>query len=136
MAKTQNQNQTFNVAIDADVAAARAKLVELQGKLAEADRAFRSAAEDSNPARTARSAAVDEALGIKPTAPAPNLNEARERLRVLEAAVTRQRGVIVNADRAASERIAREAKPGYVEIVKRMSRAMADLRKAAIDEKA
>src|SRR5689334_16272394 len=112
MAKTQNQ--TFNVANDPEVSAARAKLTDLQGKLAEADRQFRAAAEDANPARTARSAAVDEALGIAPSTPAPKLSEARERLRVLEAAVTRQRGVIVNAERAASERIAREAKPGYV----------------------
>jgi hypothetical protein len=134
MAK-QNQPLSFNVADDPAVAAARAKLTDLQTKLLEADQQLRQADNDESPRRSAFSAAVDRMLGREPTAATVSTDEARQRVRVLEGAIAEQRREIVDTERVASERIAREALPSYRAIVKRMAVAMADLRQAAVDEK-
>src|SRR4051812_36603933 len=121
MVKTLNRNPTFNLANDPEVSAARVKLVELQAKYAEADRQFRHAADAGDPARSAKESAIERELGNEPPAPLPNLEEARERLRVLEGAIDRQRRVVTNAERIASEKMAREALPGYSAIVRRFA---------------
>jgi hypothetical protein len=134
MAKTQTQ--TFNVADDPTVAAERAKLVDIQTKLNAANRQLTAADNDETPKRTAFDVAVDRELGRESVATvrlAPD--EARQRVRILEAALQEQRRIVMDAERDASQRMAAEALPRHKAIVKHMASAMAELRQAAIDER-
>jgi hypothetical protein len=135
MAKPNQNPPSFNVADDPAVGAARAKLTELQVKLGGAEQQLRQSDNDDSPKRTAFDAAVDRLLGREPATVAIRPDEARQRVRVLEGAIAKQRQATVDGERVASELIAREALPTYSAIVKRMARAITELRQTVIEER-
>jgi hypothetical protein len=123
------------------VAAERAKLFELQTKLADAKAQIEhaTAGEEDATARTAFELAVDRELGREvAVAPAIKLDEAEafQRFRVLSVAVDRQARIVSAAEHAAAVEIANAAKPEYQSIMRKLQAAVLPLRDALADEQA
>src|SRR5687768_5596805 len=119
--------KTVNVDVSADpaVVAARAKQYEIQAELAQSNRDIEraSAIEDSRKAQF--DVEVDRVLGldVEDVPTRPDLSKAMARYRVLSAALERQRRTVLEAESAASRRIAKSIEPEYRAIVGRMAKA-------------
>jgi len=131
------KSQVTNIADNATVAAERAKLYELQGKLAEAKAAIEESITGDSAERSAFDVAVDRELGRDVgDAPAPKLDqgEALQRYRVLAVAVERQGRVLADAEQSAAVEIAKALRPDYEAILRKVKAAVVPLRTALADE--
>jgi len=132
------KNQIQPVSADADVMRERDKLARLRAELSEGHRHYESLCHGKSPTPTEFDREVNEALGLEAPAMVAtgDQDKAARKVRVLAAAVERQAKVVADTEATASQRIADQLKPEYLNIVKRGARAMAALRQFMTDEKA
>jgi len=131
------KSQSWNVAENPTVAAERAKLFELQGKLAEAKATIEESTAGDGTERSAFDVAVDRELGRDVgEAPAPKLDqgEALQRYRVLAVAVERQGRAVADAEQSAAVETAKAVRPEYEGILRKVKAAVVPLRAALADE--
>lgn len=138
MAKSQTLT---NVSDHPTVAAERAKLYELQAKLADARAAVEAAhARTDDTGRSAFDAAVDRELGrdVPEVALAPKLDagEALQRFRVLSVAVDRQAAIVRDAEQTAAVEIAKALRPQYAAILAKLKAGIEVIRPALAAETA
>src|SRR4051794_19185144 len=126
-----------SVSSDPDVARERATLARVQAELNGLRERHEALSKGGPPPRSSFDRAVDAALGLDApdSVPAADQDKAAERVRVLHAALERQRKVVAEVESRASKRIAEQLKPDYVGILKRGAKALSALRQFVIEER-
>src|SRR5262245_55692527 len=126
-----------SVSADADVMRERATLERVKGELSKARVLYEDATQAAMAARNDFDSKINAILNGR-DAPggvsAVERQELADRVRILAAAVEKQRRNVTDAERQASARISEQLKPDYVAILKRGAKAIAAFRAFIVDE--